>query len=135
MNVEFITSKNKSLDLDAYKQLRIDCLTNNFANVELQTFKSTALSATPLTYMSRLEDMLLLSGEYAFVKSNDYAGENIMWYTVESGNLVHTGEQFVSVYLAARLNVQTIKYKMANLTAQIMACTDQSQVDAISWSG
>ena len=99
----------------------------------LSTFKSSALGSE-YTYLSGLSDMLLLAGEYAFVKGSDYNGTDpIYWYTVESGNMIHSGAQFIQIYLDARANVQTVKYHRSGLDAQVNAATTIEQVSAIVW--
>lgn len=100
--------------------------------IGLKTFISSALGA-PHTYLSDIEDMLLLNGEYTFTKSDDYDGKPIVWYTVEGGNIEHTKAQFVQVYLDGRSNVQTVKYHRATLEAQVNAAIDVDSVKAIVW--
>lgn len=98
----------------------------------LATFTSPALGS-PHTYLSGMSDMLLLAGEYAFVKGSDYDSQPIIWFTMEAGNVPHTAAQFITVYLDGRANVQTVKYHRAALEAQVSPCTTIDAVNAITW--
>ncbi len=120
-----------TVTLDEYKQNKINELKSIETN-KLSTFKSSALGSEH-TYLSGSDDMLLLTGEYAYIKGDDYQGELPLWYTVENNNVEHTKAQFIQVYLDCRLNVQTIKYHRATLEAQVIACTDQPSIDLIEW--
>jgi hypothetical protein len=117
--------------LDIIKQRKIAEF-NSIEDNALLTFKSSALGVEH-TYLSAMSDMLLLTGEYAFVKGDDFDNQPILWYTVENGNMSHTAAQFIQIYLDCRTNVQTIKYHRAILTAQVNACTTQAQVESIVW--
>lgn len=120
-----------TLTLDEYKKLKLDEL-NAACEQALRTFQSSALG-TVHTYLSETDDMLLLNGEYSYVKGDDYDGLPIKWYTVEAGNVDHTKAQFVQVYLDGRRNVATNKYHRAALEAQVTAATDRAGVNAVVW--
>jgi hypothetical protein len=126
-----LRTEEEMFDLVQYRNDKIDLL-SSIANGALQTFKSSALGSEH-TYLSGMSDMLLLTGEYTYIKGDDYQGENPLWYTLENGNLEHTKAQFVQIYLDCRTHVQTIKYHGAVLTAQVNAAIDKASVDAIVW--
>lgn len=104
--------------------------------IALQTFPSSALGA-PHTYLSGLQDMVLLSAEYSFVSGPDYDNQPIIWYTVEAGNVSHTKAQFVQAYLDGRRHIADTKYRLASLEPQVDAITDvttgMAQVQVIVW--
>lgn len=121
--------------LDLAKQLKLNEL-KELESAKLETFKSSALG-TENTYLSRAtsipNDMLLMLGQYTIVNSVGYNGANILWYTVEAGNVYHTVAQFTQVFLDASANVQTVKYHRATLEYQVNAATTIEQVNAIVW--
>jgi hypothetical protein len=99
----------------------------------LKTCQSSALG-TAHTYLTDKEEAWpLLTGEYAFVKGNDYDGNPIPWYTVEDGYVDHTADQFSQVYLDCRANVQAVKVKHDTLVRQVNAATTTAEVEAIVW--
>lgn len=98
----------------------------------LATFPSSALG-TAHTYLSGESDMLLLSGQFAFVNTALYDGSLISWYTVENGQVDHTKDQFCQVYVDGRNHTATTKYHRADLEAQVNACTTVDAVNAIVW--
>ncbi len=119
------------ITLDVAKSRKLAELRDDEA-AALATFKSSALG-TEHTYLSGLTDMLLLAGEYSFVKGSDYDGQPILWYTVEDGNVSHTAAQFITAYLDGRTNVQTVKYHRASLEATALAATTIDAVNAVVW--
>lgn len=102
------------------------------SNGQLKSFISSALG-TLHTYLSDNEAMILFSGEYAFVKSDDYDGNLIPWYTVEENYIMHTKEQFIQVYLDGRNALQINKLKKKDLLQQIENATSIEEVNNINW--
>lgn len=101
-------------------------------NNALSTFTSSALG-TVHTYLSGQSDMLLIEAEDRYMNSADWDGLPVLWYTIESGDVSHSKAQMHQVYIDGRNNVQTVKYKMKNLVAQVNAATTAAQVSAIVW--
>lgn len=99
---------------------------------KLESFVSPALG-TPHTYLSGPDDMTLLTGEFTFINSAMYDGGPIVWFTVESGNVAHTKDQFNSVYSDGRNHVGETKYTRAALEAQVSAATTPEEVEAVVW--
>lgn len=117
--------------LDLAKQLKVKEL-REIETTNLATFKSSALG-TEKTYLSKSEDMLLLLGQYSIVKGNDHNGSDILWYTVESGNLPHSPTQFTQVFLDASANVATVKYHRATKDYYVGIATTVEEVAAVVW--
>lgn len=121
--------------LDLAKQLKLNEL-KALESSKLETFKSSALG-TEHTYLTRAasnpNDMLLMLGQYTIVNGVGYNGADILWYTVDAGNVYHTVAQFTQVFLNASANVQTVKYHRATLEYQVNACTTIAAVNAIVW--
>lgn len=117
--------------LEIVKQRKVAEL-KNAESEALRTFKSSALGAEH-TYLSELEDMVLLNGEYSFVKSDDFDNQPILWYTVEAGNITHTTAQFIQVYLDGRSNVQSIKYHHTSKLATVIVAKTEEDVAGIIW--
>lgn len=98
----------------------------------LQTFASNALG-TVHTYLSDLKGMTILNGQYAYIKSADYKGELLPYYTVEEGLVDHTAAQFTQVWLDGMAKVKAASVKLDGLIKQVMAATTVAQVNAINW--
>lgn len=104
----------------------------------LQNFTSTALGSMH-TYLSRSDsinnDWSLFNGEFSFVTGAYYDNNPILWYTVETGNVNHTKNQFIQAFLNGRSAVALRKQQAATLEAQIKAVTtNPTDVYAIAWS-
>ena len=98
----------------------------------IKYFTSSALG-TQYTYLSDNEAMILFSGEYTFIKSDDYDGNLIPWYTVEEDYIEHTKEQFIQVYLDGRNNLQFNKLKKKDILERIKNATTIDEINNINW--
>jgi hypothetical protein len=104
------------------------------AGVALQTFISAALGTTH-TYLCGTNDMLLIEAEDRYMQGPDWDGQNILWYTLENGDVEHTKAQIHQVYLDGRAAVQRKKYTAKNLVTQVESATDAAMVNAIDVAG
>jgi hypothetical protein len=100
----------------------------------LGMFTSSALGSAH-TYLSGTNDMLLIEAEDRFMQGADWDGQNVLWYTVEAGDIEHTKAQIHQVYLDGRAAVQRKKYTAKNLVAQVQTATDTATVNAIDVTG
>lgn len=117
--------------LSVAKQNKLAELTAK-CTASLATFVSAALG-TSHTYLSGQLDMLLIEAEDRYMNSTDYDGLPVLWYTLENSDVNHTKAQMHQVYLDARNNVQTVKYKMKNLAGQVQSAITAADVNAIVW--
>jgi hypothetical protein len=117
---------------------------NDLCQQSLQTFTSNTLG-TKHTYLSRSgtvnNDWALFNGEFSFVTSSYYDNLPILWYTTEAGNVDHTKEQFIQLFLNGRTAVALRKRQLAILESQAQSytnsttpTTDIANVNAIAWS-
>jgi hypothetical protein len=134
---EIVWDTSPQLTLDAQKNAKI-ALLSDLCDQSLNTFQSSALG-TPHTYLIGQDDkgrdyMTLFAGEFSYITSTYYdPAKPIIWYTVESGNIIHSKDEFAQVFLDARDHVGNVKYKLADLEAQVLQAIDKPAVDAIVW--
>jgi hypothetical protein len=140
---QIVWDTSPQLTLDATIQAKLAQL-DDLCRQSLQAFTSNALGALH-TYLSRSDmsdnDWALYTAEFTFVTGVYYDNNPINWYTVESGNVVHSKDQFVRVFLDARGSVSSRKEHLAHLEAQVQSYANATDitaaitsVNAITWT-
>jgi len=131
MNIEFITSKNKSADLITYKQNKIDELNDLCNEIILSTFESPCLGITHV-FSFGIDDQMNFSGMLGAISAG-IAPTTFTWKTEDAGVLTFDQSQFKQLFGDGLVFKQTNIYKYRDLKEQILSCTTQPQIDAIVW--
>lgn len=100
----------------------------------ISAFTSNALG-TVNTYLGDQQSMTFLAAEYSYIRSSDYKGETINYYTKEQGRVAHTGAQLAQVFLDGRSNATNQYAHFDSLVADVQASTTDTvdKVNAITW--
>lgn len=121
----------KNISLEDIKTKKINQLNFLCNQTILSTFTSACLGVSHI-YSFSSDSQMNFSGTLGAINAN-ISPTTINWKTEDAGVLSHTITQFKSLFADGMTFKQANINKYRSLKDQVLACTTQSQIDAIVW--
>lgn len=115
-----------------YKQEKINKLNEQCEQTICAGFYSTALGIQHFYRFNKEEDQINFNQQATLLLLDPIINE-IYWKTEDAGVLLHTREQFMQVLNDTTIHKQNNINKYWNLKSQVLNCSNESELNAVSW--
>jgi hypothetical protein len=115
--------------LNQFKQLKID----NLNRICDEKIEAGFTSSNGHQYRCTRDDQINMMGQKDKLNEDETITE-VQWKTEDSGYIVHTREEWLSVYREAFAHKEQQIFKYNQLKHQVLGCVNLEEINAVVWS-